>query len=87
MIYGEQYNICTLQVKKKRTIVQVTLELPVYIAGERVGPPMMKPLEMDFGPILKEVQIKNLMWFRAHVKWTPPTKQSQLLDRIQYAHS
>ena len=51
--------------KKEHTIVPVTLELPVYIAGERVGPPMMKPLEMDFGPLLKEAQINNLMWFRA----------------------
>ena len=86
MIYGEQYNICTLQVKKKRTIVPVTLELPVYIAGERVGPPMMKPLEMDFGPLLKEAQINNLMWFRARQVDTT-NQNSQLLDRIQYAHS
>ena len=51
-----------MQVSKKRSITPVTVDIPVYNAGKRVGPPTMKPIVLDYNAVVHDAITKNLLW-------------------------
>lgn len=55
----------TIPRRKKRSIGQVEFVLPSFNAGERVGPPAIKPLPIDCSFAVKTAQMKNFTWCMA----------------------
>ena len=48
--------------QKKRRITQTQFVLPSFNAGERVGPPALRPISLDCSDPVKTAQMKNFTW-------------------------
>lgn len=51
-----------LLTKKKRSITPGPLDIPEYNAGSRVGPPVMKPQDLDQQDVQDNAMQRNLVW-------------------------
>ena len=47
---------------KKRSITPVTVDIPVYNAGKREGPPTMKPIVLGYNAVVHDAITKNILW-------------------------
>lgn len=52
----------TMPNQKKRSITQTQFVLPSINAGERVGPPALRPMSLDCSDPVKTAQMKNFTW-------------------------
>ena len=48
--------------QKRRSITQTQFALPSFNAGERVGPPAIRPMPLDCSDAVKAAQMKNFTW-------------------------
>ena len=56
--------------KKKCSVTPIPLEVPEYNAGIRVGPPVMKPQDLDLQNMQDFAMQKNLVWSLTRLSYT-----------------
>ena len=52
----------TMPKQRKMSIPQTQFVLPSFNAGERVGPPAIRPMSLDYSDAVKTAQMKNFTW-------------------------
>ena len=52
----------TMPKQKRRSITQTQFALPSFNAGERVGPPAIRPMSLDCSDAVKAAKMKNFTW-------------------------
>ena len=55
---------------KKCSVTPIPLDIPEYNAGSRVGPPVMKPQDLDLQSVQYFAMQKNLAWSLTRLSYT-----------------